>query len=67
MYGVKLKNGKWWISKDGEIVESLGSFDDPVTPEIIAEEINDVQMNRKYAGACYKNGVESKRQSQLKG
>ena len=21
---------------------------------------NDVQMNRKYAGACYKNGVESK-------
>ena len=28
---------------------------------------NDVQMNRKYAGACYKNGVESKRQSQLKG
>lgn len=40
MYGVKLKDGKWWISKDGEIIESLGSFDDPVTPEIIAEEIN---------------------------
>ena len=40
MYCVELKDGKWWISKDGEIVELLGSFDDPITPEIIVEEIN---------------------------
>lgn len=40
MYDVKLKDGKWWISKDDEIIESLGSFDDPISPEIIVEAIN---------------------------
>lgn len=40
MYKVVLKDEKWWISKDGEILEELGSFIDPVSPKIIVEEIN---------------------------
>ena len=40
MFEVVLKDEKWWISKDGKICEDLGSFDDPVSPEIIVREIN---------------------------
>ena len=40
MYEVVVKDGLWWISKNGEILEQLGSFIDPVSPEIIVEEIN---------------------------
>ena len=40
MYKVVLVDSKWWISKDGRIVEELGSYDDPVSPEIIVEEIH---------------------------
>lgn len=41
MYKVVLKDEKWWISNsEGEIVHELGSFDDPISPEIIVSEIN---------------------------
>lgn len=40
MYEVVLKDSKWWISKDNEIIEMVGSFDDPVSPEVIVEELN---------------------------
>lgn len=40
MYTVVLKDKKWWISKDDKIIEILGSFDEPVSPEIIVEELN---------------------------
>ena len=40
MYEVVLKDGKWWISDNGNIIEVVGSFDDPITPEIIVEEMN---------------------------
>ena len=40
MYDVILKDGKWWISKDDEILEDLGSFDDPISPKVIVREIN---------------------------
>ena len=29
----------FWITKDGETLKDLGGFIDPVTPEIIIEEI----------------------------
>ena len=40
VYDVVLKDGKWWISKDNVILEDLGSFNDPISPEIIVGEIN---------------------------
>ena len=40
MFEVVMEDGKWWISKDGKILEDLGSFNDPVSPKIIVEEIN---------------------------
>jgi len=40
MYDVVLKDNKWWISKNGEIIKMFGSFDEPVSPRIIVEEIN---------------------------
>jgi len=40
MYEVVLVDELWWISKDGEILEELGGFIDPVSPKIIVEEIN---------------------------
>ncbi|MBP5421708.1 MAG: hypothetical protein J6Y78_04600 [Paludibacteraceae bacterium] len=40
MYEVVLKDSEWWISKDGKIVEELGSFIDPISPKIIVEELN---------------------------
>lgn len=41
MYSVKYKNGVFWIEKNGEILEELGSFIDPVSPEIIIEAMRD--------------------------
>ena len=40
MFEVVLKDGKWWISKNGEILKELGSFIDPISPQIILEAIN---------------------------
>lgn len=40
MFEVVCKDGEWWISKDGDICEDLGSFIDPVSPEIIVRELN---------------------------
>lgn len=42
MYKVVLKDEKWWISKDDEIIEDLGSFIDPISPKIIVEDLNEV-------------------------
>ena len=39
MYDVEYKKGRWWITKDGKVVEILGSFDDPISPKIIVEAI----------------------------
>lgn len=39
MYEVVYINDYFWISKDGELIKDLGSFIDPITPEIIIEEI----------------------------
>ncbi len=39
MYDVEYINGKWWITRNGQVIEMLGSFTDPISPKIIAEEI----------------------------
>ena len=39
MYDVEYKEGRWWITKNGQVIEMLGSFDDPISPEIIVEAI----------------------------
>lgn len=39
MYEVVLKDEKYWISYNGNIVEDIGSFDEPVSPSIIIKEI----------------------------
>lgn len=39
MYTVIHKENKWWIMCNGKIMEELGGFIDPITPEIIIEEI----------------------------
>ena len=41
MYEVVLKDGEFWIAKNGRVLEVLGSFNDPLTPEIIISEIKD--------------------------
>lgn len=41
MYSVIYDNGYWWITKNGEILESLGGFIDPLSPEIIVKELED--------------------------
>lgn len=41
MYEVIYDDGYWWICKDGEILDDLGSFIEPVSPEIIIKEIED--------------------------
>lgn len=41
MYKVIYKDDKWWISKNGEILENLGGFIDPVSPKVIIEAIED--------------------------
>lgn len=39
MYTVEFEDGVWWIKKDGKRVEILGSFIDPITPQIVIGEI----------------------------
>lgn len=39
MYEVVLKEGKFYIAKNGRILDVIGSFEDPLTPEIIIKEI----------------------------
>ena len=39
MYQVVYEDELFWVSKNGEIIRSIGGFIDPVTPEIIIEEI----------------------------
>ena len=41
MYEVIYKDDKWWISKNGHILDSLGGFIDPVSPKVIIEAIED--------------------------
>lgn len=36
---VVYENGEFWISKNGKILKDLGSFIDPISPEIIIKEI----------------------------
>ena len=40
MYDVIYMDEYWWITKDGRILEELGGFIDPISPEIIVREIN---------------------------
>lgn len=40
MFEVVLKDGEWWISENGKILDELGSFIDPISPKIIVEELN---------------------------
>ena len=40
MYKVVFKDGKYWISYNGNIVEDIDSFDEPVSPSVIIKEIN---------------------------
>ena len=39
MYEVAYKDGYWWIARDGVIIKELGSFIEPLSPEIIIKEI----------------------------
>ena len=41
MYEVDLKDGEFWIAKNGKILDVIGSFIDPLTPEMIIKEIKD--------------------------
>lgn len=38
-YEVRYIDELWWIVKNGEVLEDIGGFIDPVTPEIIIKEI----------------------------
>lgn len=40
-YDIVYENEKFWISKDGEILEDLGGFIEPVSPKIIIKEIEE--------------------------
>lgn len=41
MYDIILKDGLFWITYKDEIVEELGGFIEPISPEIIIMEIKD--------------------------
>ena len=36
---IKYKDELWWISNNGKILEELGGFIDPISPQIIIKEI----------------------------
>ena len=40
MYDVEYIDGWWRITKDGQVVEMLGKFSDPISPKLILEEID---------------------------
>lgn len=39
MFEVKYSDGEWWIYKDDERLDDIGGFSDPISPNIIIEEI----------------------------
>lgn len=39
MYEVYYDGNYWWIKKDGVVLKELGSFIEPLSPEIIIKEI----------------------------
>lgn len=41
MYDIILKDGLFWITYDGNVLEELGGFIEPISPEIIIKEIQD--------------------------
>jgi hypothetical protein len=41
MYDIKFEDGKWWITKDGVICDSIGGFVDPISPKMIIKEIEE--------------------------
>lgn len=41
-YEVKYIDELWWIVSDGKVLEDIGGFIDPITPEIIIKEIENV-------------------------
>lgn len=41
MYDVEFDGECYWITYDGERLEDLGSFIEPVSPKMIIEEIKD--------------------------
>lgn len=41
MYDVIYKDGLWWISHNGVILDDLGGFIEFVSPKIIIQEIKD--------------------------
>lgn len=45
MYEVKYIDDLFWIVKDGEKLESVGGFIDPITPKIIIEVMRDEEEN----------------------
>lgn len=48
VYEVEYINGKWWMSNDGEIIKSIGSFCEPISPLIIKEAIEDeIDLERR--------------------
>lgn len=44
MYDVIYVDDCFWICKDGEILEELGSFIEPISPKIIIEEIENEKI-----------------------
>lgn len=44
MYQVVIKDGLFWIAHDNEILEELGSFIEPVSPQIIVKEIKNEEV-----------------------
>ena len=41
MYTIVFQDDKYWIACNGEILEELGGFIEPVSPQIIIKEISD--------------------------
>ena len=40
MYKVEYDDGLFWITKDGKPLKELGGYIDPITPQIILEELD---------------------------
>lgn len=39
MYDIIVRDGLFWITYDGKVIEELGGFIEPISPEIIIKEI----------------------------
>lgn len=45
IYDVMFYEGKWWLTKNGKIIRSIGGFCEPISPEIIKKVIeNEINM-----------------------